>query len=165
MVERSDPYWIPPPPHSEGGYESDDDFWPTIEPEYLERYRKQVKESEGFDVDPFPGCYQRPDMIKPMEGYDDFYVKFLHPAIEQYNLQQKNKEDGGGGGGRLIEFERIIKINIRSIAPPHVYYTFEAKDVTDGTKRRTYQTLIAFVPGKAHPEIKIFREKGTSCED
>lgn len=142
---------------------------PKFDPEDWKRYQKSLQESGGFDIEPFPELDKMCVHVGPLVWSDDviykegvvrrqseaFWINDIKTAIEQRNqrLKEEGKEES------ILKFERLIKLNGSFSPMPRLYYTFEARNVNDGTKK-AYQALLVPRSGrKPGCNFEIFRER------
>ncbi|XP_043817469.1 uncharacterized protein LOC110625729 isoform X2 [Manihot esculenta] len=139
------------------GYGSDDTDYEGEQRDVYLKYRRQYRESEGFDFDDYPkqtegelflGVARHVDF----EDEDGFYTKGCREALA-YAVQEQNKK-----GGNLRPLE-IIKANGESIGLYHI--TFRAEDTKRLGEIKVYQTRVFYslVPDCDHNEVFIFRLK------
>nr|WAU86890.1 birch protein [Betula platyphylla] len=103
------------------------------------RYREQVHTTGGFDVDLIPdiNCC---GFITPVDlSYEIMHStceKFSRLAIEEY-LRRNYKRHPP-----VLEFVKVLKAMSQTCDLRRFYITFEAKDVADEGKHKTYEALV-----------------------
>ncbi|CAA7050089.1 unnamed protein product [Microthlaspi erraticum] len=129
-----------------------------------EEYRRQIRESDGFDVEwfPRPGCGIFPYKIR--DNYTPFNLA-LHSrlGLHCYNLQK----------GTNLKLIGVQKFNHGMGTPVTYYITMDAADADNNNARCTFQTcteehpfkktntrLESFVPLKIKKVIMQTRESG-----
>ncbi|XP_019102561.1 PREDICTED: UPF0725 protein At4g28920-like isoform X2 [Camelina sativa] len=121
----------PPPSPVEDVYFSDEE-----DPEEQEKYRLQVVESCGFDVD---FCNHTYNGIMPggCSPYDKLFAK---AGLHCYNLEK----------GKKLEFKSLVKVNSEIGSLYNSYSTSEVMDPINNSIH-TFQTL---VPGTRHKNMQ-----------
>ncbi|KAG8643209.1 hypothetical protein MANES_11G017551v8 [Manihot esculenta] len=119
-------------------------------------YRRQYKESDGFDFDDYPKSGDGEFFLGvafhvDLEDDDDEFTIGCKEALA-YAIEEQNKK---GANLRLLD---IIKANAQSVALYHI--TFRAEDVSLG-EVKVYQTKVfhSLVPGHKETVVRIFRLK------
>ncbi|XP_059663625.1 multicystatin-like [Cornus florida] len=115
------------PAHRETVQETDSDDEEKTN-ELFWQYRKQVADSNGFEVDKYPLLSSYLGLISPIswvnesEGLPKRIEKLSKKAIRQYDRDYKVNYD----------FVKVQKANQSLVAGFIYYITFEAKDANDG---------------------------------
>lgn len=109
------------------GYDSEEDYCPEgtnkMDKALWERYYKQIKESEGFDITDYPGgCWMT--TVFPMPNYlnnpknVDKLKGYAGKALKQYNNSKTTN----------YEVENILKVNGGGCRDFIYYLTFSVKN-------------------------------------
>lgn len=130
--------------------ESDDDIFcccgsGKMTSEQFSKHSQQVRESEGFDIDPLPAVIFTRGLIVPII-VTDFCIHLAEFAI------QRNKEIEGNN----LKLVRVIKCNWEDTAPEKYYITFEAEDLNTG-RVSTYQTKVVLMVPEEESQVTVFR--------
>uniref|UniRef100_A0A1J3J491 UPF0725 protein n=2 Tax=Noccaea caerulescens TaxID=107243 RepID=A0A1J3J491_NOCCA len=130
------PVYSPPSPVDE---DSDDE---EVDPVAEEKYRRQVMESGGFDVDlfcqPFGG-------IVP-SGCSDYHVLFGKVGLHCYNIDK----------GTNLEFIKVKKVNAEIGSLFNFYITLEAMDPCAKNSVVTFQTRVTDAVLKDKARLRMF---------
>ncbi|KAJ0251618.1 UPF0725 protein [Hirschfeldia incana] len=126
--------------------DNDDDLWSEddeLASDEEEEYRRQIEESDGFDVEYFPhGVWGGLVPNETKDGYYSPFYTYLYSklGIHCYNLQK----------GTKLELTRIHKyITNQGYYPPAFYITLDAVDTTrrnNTTTPCTFQTCVVEFP-------------------
>ncbi|GAV91060.1 Cystatin domain-containing protein [Cephalotus follicularis] len=123
---------------------SDDD-------EYMELYHKQVKESDGFDVDLFPDSRAIGGIITPMGPLlEDTVEECAATALDKYNKDNETN----------LVLVKVLKANDLVVSGIVYYITFEVKDANGGAdaETRVFQAKVWRTIAKGD-EVSICRLK------
>lgn len=115
----------PPPPCPAVDEDSSDE---EVDPVALAKYRQQVSESGGFDVDLF---FQPFGGIIP-GGCNDHSLLFGKVGLHCYNLQK----------GTNLQFKKVTKANTQICSILSFYITLEAIDPAQDDSPVTFQTCV-----------------------
>jgi uncharacterized protein (TIGR01572 family) len=112
------------PVAADADYFSDEE---EMDPVKREKYRKQVFESCGFDVDFFIHTLGG---IIPV-GWTSYELQFAKAGLHCYNIEK----------GKKLEFKSVVKVNAEIAHMYNCYATLEVIDPVDKTVH-TFQTLV-----------------------
>ncbi|KAG8643218.1 hypothetical protein MANES_11G017667v8 [Manihot esculenta] len=137
-------------------YGYDDPDYEGNQREVYINFRRQYKETDGFDFDDYPKSGDGEFFLGvafhvDLEDDDDEFTIGCKEALV-YAIEEQNRK---GANLRLLD---IIKANAQSVALYHI--TFRAEDVSLG-EVKVYQTKVfhSLVPGHKETVVRIFRLK------
>ncbi|XP_041028482.1 uncharacterized protein LOC121268328 isoform X2 [Juglans microcarpa x Juglans regia] len=121
-------------------------------------YRNEVVKSEGFDIPSMPDVSSF-HMIQPCNlNREDEYILFQQYsqlAIDEYHRRFKDTS-------AKLELVKVLKTMSMVLDIVRFFITFEAKDLDDGGKTKTYQAVVRMdVFGES---VLSFRLKPTEDE-
>ncbi|KAG6679332.1 hypothetical protein I3843_14G122200 [Carya illinoinensis] len=141
----------------DSGEESDDDLGVgdgerSLPEEYRAFYKREVSKSEGFDVPEIIAGYLY-NLIQPRD-LDDIYEECTQLAIDEYNRRFAETN-------AKLELVKVSKVMAHLYDKIRYYITFEARDLADGGKTKTYQAVVR----DAIPGISVLSFRLKPAED
>ncbi|KAF7152558.1 hypothetical protein RHSIM_Rhsim01G0028600 [Rhododendron simsii] len=122
----------------------------------FEAYAEQVRKTEGYEVTISPPCpIMRgflPMDISVEKRYQD-YDMCAQLAVNKFNSFFKESL------GLELEFVKVLMVTVRPSCVFTFYITFEAKDLADEAKVKTYQTQVLMGLPRGTWKVKFMRPK------
>lgn len=119
--------------------------------EFWDRYFQQVRESEGFDIEDYPGSCPL-TTVYPMT----YYAKHPNNIIKLKGFAEKALEQYNEINGTKYEVKDILKLNGQSCRDFKYYITFT---VTNGDKEYFQAKVVQHIGGSLDIPIVRPREK------